>query len=115
MPCDRTIPHAHLLHSGFGPQEVGCNNESAAQAFREVAKLWDPTRAVTQNHHGTALSTDYLDVQGFSHKRTSDFVSFHASNPVSLPAHVGRSPHVLTLRFVFPVQTKPMAATECCR
>eukprot|EP00035_Acanthoeca_spectabilis_P016130 m.326674 g.326674 ORF g.326674 m.326674 type:complete len:946 (-) comp16485_c0_seq4:4008-6845(-) len=71
--------------------EVGCNNESAAQAFREVAKLWDPTRAVTQNHHGTALSTDYLDVQGFSHKRTSDFVSFHASNP-----------------------TKPMAATECC-
>ena len=28
--------------------EVGCNNESAAQAFREVSKLWDPTRAVTQ-------------------------------------------------------------------
>jgi beta-galactosidase/beta-glucuronidase len=30
--------------------EVGCNNESAAQAFREVSKLWDPTRDVRIIH-----------------------------------------------------------------
>ena len=24
--------------------EVGCNNESSAKAFREISKLWDPTR-----------------------------------------------------------------------
>lgn len=71
--------------------EVGCNNESSAQAFREVSKSWDPTRAVTQNHHGTSLSTDYLDVQGFSHKHSKDFKAFHELHP-----------------------TKPMAATECC-
>ena len=71
--------------------EVGCNNESAAEAFREVSKLWDNTRPVTQNHHGTALSTDFLDVQGFSHKHTKDFEGFHHLYP-----------------------KKPMVATECC-
>lgn len=75
----------------FAFVEVGCNNESSAKQFREISKLWDPTRAVTQNHHGTALSTDFLDVQGFSHKRSSDFSKFHAEYP-----------------------HKPMAATECC-
>ena len=71
--------------------EVGCNNESSAAAFRAVAKRWDPSRAVTQNRVLTDVSTDYLDVQGFSHKSTSVFESFHASHP-----------------------EKPMLATECC-
>ena len=71
--------------------EVGCNNESSAKAFRDAVKLVDPTRAVTQNHHGTELSTSALDVQGFSHKHTDDFVTFHKLNP-----------------------TKPMVASECC-
>ena len=48
-------------------------------------------RPVTQNHHGTALSSQYLDIQGFSHKHPSDFKQFHEENP-----------------------TKPMLATECC-
>jgi beta-galactosidase/beta-glucuronidase len=71
--------------------EVGCNNESAAQPFREVSKRWDPTRAVTQNHYGSNLSTAFLDVQGFSHKHTSSFDAFKKLYP-----------------------TVPMAATECC-
>ena len=71
--------------------EVGCNNNTAAKDFREISKLWDPTRAVTQNHHGTDESTRYLDVQGFSHKGGSSFDDFHKQYP-----------------------TKPMAATECC-
>ena len=56
--------------------EVGCNNESAAAAFRAVSKLNDPTRAVTQNHLGSGthpLSMKSLDVQGFSHKSGDDF------------------------------------------
>jgi hypothetical protein len=54
--------------------EVGCNNESSAQFFRAVAKLNDPTRAVTQNHHGTDLSTNYLDVQVKLTKINTSFV-----------------------------------------
>ena len=74
--------------------EVGCNNESAAAAFRAVAKLHDPTRAVTQNHLGRGthpLSVASLDVQGFSHKSGNDFDVFHATNP-----------------------TVPEMASECC-
>eukprot|EP01060_Flectonema_neradi_P002083 TRINITY_DN1125_c0_g4_i1.p1 TRINITY_DN1125_c0_g4~~TRINITY_DN1125_c0_g4_i1.p1 ORF type:complete len:860 (+),score=185.18 TRINITY_DN1125_c0_g4_i1:47-2626(+) len=71
--------------------EVGCNNESSAKAFREVSKKWDPTRAVTQNRLLTNVSTFYLDVQGFSHKSADVFKKFHASNP-----------------------EKPLMATECC-
>jgi hypothetical protein len=71
--------------------EVGCTNESSAKAFREISKLWDPTRAVTQNRHGTSVSSAYLDVQGFSHRNGRDFDEFHAQYP-----------------------TQPMAATECC-
>ena len=56
--------------------EVGCNNETAAKPFREISKLYDPTRAVTQNRHGTNLSTFYLDVQGFSHKHSDVFEAF---------------------------------------
>jgi hypothetical protein len=72
-------------------QEVGCNNDSSAKSFREISKLWDPTRAVTQNHHGKDESRMYLDVQGFSHKRADDFDEFHKLHP-----------------------DQPMAATECC-
>jgi hypothetical protein len=71
--------------------EVGCNNESAARSFREVSKKWDPTRAVTQNHHGSNTSSFWLDVQGFSHKQGKDFDDFHT-----------KEPH------------KPTMATECC-
>lgn len=71
--------------------EVGCNNESAAAAFRAISKLWDPTRAVTQNRYGTDLSTAYLDIQGFSHRKAKDFESFHKSHP-----------------------EKPLMASECC-
>ena len=70
--------------------EVGCNNGSSAEAFRAISKLWDPTRAVTQNHLGSDVSTQYLDVQGFSHKHSSDFERFHKSHP-----------------------EKPIMATEC--
>eukprot|EP00040_Diaphanoeca_grandis_P011360 m.58192 g.58192 ORF g.58192 m.58192 type:complete len:953 (+) comp22513_c0_seq2:99-2957(+) len=71
--------------------EVGCKNETAAKAFRAISKLWDPTRAVTQNDFGSEVSGQYLDVQGFSHAHQSVFESFHKSNP-----------------------TKPQCATECC-
>ena len=71
--------------------EVGCNNESSAKAFREVAKMWDPTRAVTQNRFLTNVSTQYLDVQGFSHKSLDVYEQFHAKYP-----------------------DKPIMATECC-
>lgn len=71
--------------------EVGCRNESSAKDFRTVAKLWDPTRPVTQNHHGSKTSTQYLDVQGFSHKGTKDFTDFHTAYP-----------------------KKPIVASECC-
>lgn len=71
--------------------EVGCNNESSAKSFRESIRMVDSTRAVTQNHHGTNISTQQLDVQGFSHKHTNDFISFHKSYP-----------------------NKPMVASECC-
>ena len=71
--------------------EVGCNNESAAESFREVSKQYDPTRAVTQNHHGSNTSGFWLDVQGFSHKHATDFDDFHKDFP-----------------------NKPMMATECC-
>ena len=72
--------------------EVGCNNETSAAAFRAVSKHWDPTRAVTQNHNGQYnVSGRYLDVQGFSHKALSVFQSFHDAHP-----------------------DVPMMATECC-
>lgn len=86
----RDRSHASVIWWSFC-NEVGCDNQTAAKAFREVSKLWDPTRAVTQNHHGDATSTDYLDVQGFSHKQAKDFIEFRAQYP-----------------------RKPMAATECC-
>ncbi len=54
--------------------EAGCKNESAAAAFRAVSKLWDPTRAVTQNDNGNYnISGRFLDVQGFSHRSIIDF------------------------------------------
>eukprot|EP00658_Telonema_sp_P-2_P070449 TRINITY_DN5995_c0_g1_i2.p1 TRINITY_DN5995_c0_g1~~TRINITY_DN5995_c0_g1_i2.p1 ORF type:complete len:110 (-),score=33.81 TRINITY_DN5995_c0_g1_i2:30-359(-) len=62
-----------------------------AQAFRAISKVYDPTRAVTQNHLGSDLSSDYLDVQGFSHKQIDVFEKFHKAKP-----------------------GKPMMATECC-
>merc|ERR1719272_838043 len=71
--------------------EVGCNNESSAKAFRQVAYEFDGTRPVTQNHLGSATSTNYLDVQGFSHKKGSSFDDFHKSH-----------------------SNMPMLATECC-
>jgi len=71
--------------------EVGCKNESAAQAFRAVSKAADPSRLVTQNHLGTNLSSFFLDVQGFSHKHADVYAKFHAQHP-----------------------DKPMMATECC-
>ncbi len=71
--------------------EVGCNNGSSAKPFREVSKRYDPTRDVTQNHLGKNVSTFYLDVQGFSHKKSVVFHEFHKQNP-----------------------NKPMLATECC-
>ena len=71
--------------------EVGCKNDSSARPWRELTKLLDPTRAVTQNHLGSNLSTMFLDVQGFSHKHTGVFDRFHKTYPL-----------------------KPMLATECC-
>lgn len=68
-----------------------CDNETAAKAFRAISYADDGTRPVTQNHLGTDLSTDYLDVQGFSHKSGDVFDAFHKSHP-----------------------TKPTMATECC-
>ena len=61
--------------------EVGCNNESSAKGFRQVAKLWDATRAVTQNRVLTNVSSFWLDVQGFSHKKSEIFDIFHKNNP----------------------------------
>jgi beta-galactosidase/beta-glucuronidase len=58
----------HLRSSGVPLRAVGCNNESAAKPFREITYEFDGTRPVTQNHDGTNLSTQYLDVQGFSHR-----------------------------------------------
>ena len=71
--------------------EVGCYNQSSARPWREISKLHDPTRAVTQNHHGSNISSFYLDVQGFSHRKTIDFEMFHKLYP-----------------------DKPTMATECC-
>ena len=71
--------------------EVGCDNETAAAAFRAISKYWDPTRDVTQNHHGLGGSTKSLDVQGFSHRSGADFDAFHKLNPL-----------------------QPEMATECC-
>jgi beta-galactosidase/beta-glucuronidase len=74
--------------------EVGCNNESSAAAFRAAILAHDTTRPITQNHLGKGvhpLSMASLDVQGFSHKRPADFDRFHADNP-----------------------TVPMLASECC-
>jgi len=73
---------------------VGCNNESSAALFRNIAYLQDGTHPVTQNHLGQGthpLSMKSLDVQGFSHKKGADFDAFHKANPA-----------------------KPMLATECC-
>ena len=74
--------------------EVGCDNETAAAAFRAIAYYHDGSRMVTQNHLGQGdhpLSAKSLDVQGFSHRRGPDFEKFHANNP-----------------------GKPLMATECC-
>jgi len=71
--------------------EVGCDNETAAASFRQAAYDEDGTRPVTQNHLGTKISSQYLDVQGFSHKDGTTFDAFHAANP-----------------------DKPTLATECC-
>ena len=71
--------------------EVGCNNETSASFFQAIAREMDPYRPVTQNHLGTNKSTRYLDVQGFSHKSTAVYDSFHKQYP-----------------------KKPMLATECC-
>ena len=70
--------------------EVGCDNETAAAAFRNISYFYDGTRGVTQNHLGT-ISEQSLDVQGFSHKSGSTFDKFHSEHP-----------------------TEPMMATECC-
>ena len=51
--------------------EVGCDNETAAAAFRNISYFYDGTRGVTQNHLGSGedpVSEKSLDVQGFSHK-----------------------------------------------
>eukprot|EP00045_Choanoeca_perplexa_P013797 m.157887 g.157887 ORF g.157887 m.157887 type:complete len:955 (-) comp16458_c0_seq1:38-2902(-) len=71
--------------------EVGCDNETAAASFRNITYQTDGTRPVTQNHHGTKLSTQFLDIQGFSHKHGNDFDEFHQLYP-----------------------HKPTMATECC-
>ena len=74
--------------------EVGCDNETAAAAFRAIAYFYDTTRGVTQNHLGSGahpLSERSLDVQGFSHQSGRTFDQFHKNNP-----------------------TEPMMATECC-
>ena len=70
--------------------EVGCDNETAAAAFRNISYFYDGTRGVTQNHHGT-ISEASLDVQGFSHRSGDDFDKFHMEFP-----------------------KEPMMATECC-
>jgi hypothetical protein len=41
-----------------------------------------PLYIMSQHCEGTALSSNFLDVQGFSHKKTRDFETFHAANPV---------------------------------
>jgi beta-galactosidase/beta-glucuronidase len=74
--------------------EVGCDNETAAAAFRNISYFYDGTRGVTQNHLGagaTPVSEKSLDVQGFSHKPGATFDKFHAEHP-----------------------KEPMMATECC-
>ena len=74
--------------------EVGCNNESAAAAFRSAVYGADATHPITQNHLGDGthpLSAASLDVQGLSHKHTEEFVAFHKANP-----------------------HKPTVASECC-
>ena len=87
----RDRSHASVMIWSFC-NEVGCDNESSAEAFREVSKQWDPTRAVTQNHNGNYdVSGKYLDVQGFSHKKLADFSGFHIDHP-----------------------DVPIMATECC-
>ena len=88
----------------------GCNNESSAALFRNIAYYYDGTHLVTQNHLGHGehpLSMKALDVQvcphltgmsklaegpepsslnqlngqGFSHKDGSVFDEFHKANP----------------------------------
>ena len=74
--------------------EVGCDNETAAAAFRNISYFYDGTRGVTQNHLGAGrlpISEKSLDVQGFSHKSGSTFDTFHSK-----------------------FKTEPMMATECC-
>jgi hypothetical protein len=78
------VPVQFLVH-------VGCDNETAAASFRSITYQMDGTRSVTQNHLGTNLSTQYLDLQGLSHKQASDFDHFHQLYP-----------------------NKPTMATECC-
>ena len=61
--------------------EVGCDNETAAAAFRNISYFYDGTRGVTQNHLGAGrlpISEKSLDVQGFSHKSGSTFDTFHS-------------------------------------
>eukprot|EP01062_Namystynia_karyoxenos_P053520 TRINITY_DN4338_c0_g1_i1.p1 TRINITY_DN4338_c0_g1~~TRINITY_DN4338_c0_g1_i1.p1 ORF type:complete len:979 (+),score=225.56 TRINITY_DN4338_c0_g1_i1:75-2939(+) len=74
--------------------EVGCireYGEKSAKYFRNITYAFDGSRPVTQNHLGTDVSTDYLDVQGLSHKMGPVFDEFHETHPA-----------------------KPMMSTECC-
>ena len=67
---------ASVLYWSFC-NEGGCSNDAAAKPFREAAYAADGTRPVTQNHLGKDQSTQYLDIQGFSHKDGATFDKFH--------------------------------------
>jgi hypothetical protein len=72
--------------------EGECDVDEDAKPFRNVSYSFDGTRPVTQNRiTTTGVATQYLDIQGFSHKSGKEFDSFHQSHP-----------------------EKPMMATECC-
>ena len=62
---ERDRHHASLLLWSLC-NEVGCDNESAAAAFRAAVDAHDGTHAVTQNHLGHGehpISSAALDVQ----------------------------------------------------
>ena len=72
--------------------EGECDVDEDAKPFRNVTYEFDGTRPVTQNRiTSTGVATQWLDIQGFSHKSGKEFDSFHKSHP-----------------------DKPMMATECC-
>lgn len=82
--------HASVMAWSFC-NEGECNVDADASPFRNVSYEFDGTRPVTQNRITNGISTEYLDIQGFSHKSGSEFDSFHRQHP-----------------------QKPMMATECC-